>query len=119
MPITPEKGAISPLQAEPVKKQNCWEIRKCGREPGGDKVDNHGVCPAAVDTSSDGINRGNNAGRFCWAIAGTLCDGKVQSIFAMKIESCLKCEVFRGIASEEEDDFVLHKSEPEPARTPE
>ena len=54
-----------------MKRQNCWEYMKCGRQPGGDKVVDLGVCPAAEDNSYDGLNRGKNAGRFCWAGAGT------------------------------------------------
>jgi hypothetical protein len=31
------------------KKQNCWEYMKCGREPGGEKVAELGICRAAAD----------------------------------------------------------------------
>jgi len=27
-------------------KLNCWEFKKCGRQPGGPKVAELGVCPA-------------------------------------------------------------------------
>ena len=30
-----------------------------------------GVCPAASDATFHGINKGLNAGRICWAVAGT------------------------------------------------
>ena len=83
----------------------------CGRQPGGDRVNECGVCPVAVDANCDGINGGENGGRFCWAVAGTRCGGKVQGMFAMKIEKCVKCEVFRRIAEEEGEDFILHKEE--------
>ena len=86
---------------------NCWQITQCGREPGGKRVTTDGVCPAAIDKSCDGINRGINAGRVCWAVAGTLCEGRPQGMFAMKIESCVKCEVFKRIAEEEGSDFIL------------
>lgn len=100
------------------KPKNCWEIKKCGREPGGSKAEELGVCPASVNVASDGTNRGRNAGRFCWAIAGTLCEGKIQGIFALKVETCLKCEVFKKVAAEEDDDFILHELESEPTETP-
>jgi len=29
-----------------MKKYNCWEFKKCGREPGGEKADRLGICPA-------------------------------------------------------------------------
>jgi hypothetical protein len=36
---------------------------KCGREPGGEKSEELGVCRAAVEGSYDGNNFGKNAGR--------------------------------------------------------
>jgi hypothetical protein len=44
---------------------NCWEFLKCGREPGGEKADRLGICPAAADASFDGINSGKCGGRIC------------------------------------------------------
>jgi len=84
-----------------MKKQNCWEYMKCGRQPGGDNAGELGVCPAADDRSYDGINCGRNAGRFCWAVAGTFCGGKVQGTFADKRESCLSCGFFNKVRAEE------------------
>ncbi|MBC8553207.1 MAG: hypothetical protein ISR96_00900 [Nitrospira sp.] len=93
-----------------MAKQNCWEIKKCGREQGGDKSEELGVCPAATLSACDGINSGNNAGRICWAIAGTFCGGRVQGDFAQKSVSCMSCEVFKEIKAEEGSrDFVLLK----------
>ncbi len=82
-------------------KLNCWEHRNCGRGPGGAKVSQLGVCPAATDASFDGINKGKNAGRICWAVAGTFCGGKVRGTFAEKRESCLGCEFFRHVRQQE------------------
>ncbi len=84
-----------------MKKLNCWQIKKCGREVGGSKTDDIGVCPAASDESSNAINQGKNAGRICWAVAGTFCGGRVQGDFAMKTVSCMTCEVFKQIKKEE------------------
>jgi hypothetical protein len=93
-----------------MSKANCWEIKKCGREPAGAKTGDLGVCPAASDSSSDGINSGKNGGRICWAIAGTFCGGKVQGDFAQKSVSCMSCEVFKQIKSEEgTESFALLK----------
>ena len=83
------------------RKINCWEFKKCGREPGGKKSAELGICPAAVDTSFDGINRGVNAGRFCWAVAGTFCGGTAQGTFAEKRNSCLGCDFFNKVRAEE------------------
>ena len=86
-------------------------MKKCGREPGGVKTAEYGVCPAAEHTDSNGINSGKNGGRICWAVAGTFCGGKVQGSFAQKQVSCMACEVFKQIKREEGDaDFTLLKS---------
>lgn len=93
-----------------MTRKNCWEIKKCGRELGGDKVHDMGVCPACTDTSCDSINNGKNAGRICWAIAGTFCGGKVQGDFAQKSVSCMGCMVFKQVKTEEGiEDFILLK----------
>ncbi len=83
------------------KKQNCWEHSRCGREPGGHKVAELGVCPASTDTSFDGINSGVAGGRICWAVAGTFCGGTVRGSFAEKRKSCMDCEFFDQVREEE------------------
>ncbi|MBI5789397.1 MAG: hypothetical protein HZA78_11135 [Candidatus Schekmanbacteria bacterium] len=87
-------------------------MRKCGREPGGNKTDESGICPAATDSSSDGLNSGKNAGRLCWAVVGTLCNGEVQSDAARKMGTCVICDVFQKVKAEENPKkFVLTKPE--------
>jgi len=83
---------------------NCWEFHKCGREQNGKRVDELGVCPAALDASFDGINRGKNGGRVCWAVAGTFCEGEVQGAFADKRTSCINCSFFKKVNSDDEID---------------
>ena len=63
----------------------CWEFKKCGREKGGSKARELGVCPAWP-----------NGGDCCARIAGTLCGGKVQGSFAQKLANCLKCEFYNS-----------------------
>jgi len=82
-------------------KQNCWEMKNCGREPNGENVEELGVCPASTDISSDDLNGGKNGGRICWAISGTFCGGEVQGTFAQKELSCVGCEVYRMVQNEE------------------
>ncbi len=88
-------------------KQNCWEFKKCGKEPGGAKVSEFGVCPSATDTSANRLNGGENAGRICWAIAGTFCDGKVQGVFAEKKNTCIGCDFFCKVNEEEGKKFKI------------
>jgi hypothetical protein len=63
---------------------NCWEIKKCERQKGGKKVDELGECIA----SKKGM------GHSCWAVAGTLCGGKIQGTHAQKIGYCTSCKVY-------------------------
>jgi hypothetical protein len=91
-----------------MSKLNCWEIKKCGREPGGSKTFEHEVCPATSKASCNGINNGTNGGRICWAIAGTLCGNKIQGDFTQKSVSCMSCDVFRQVKADEgANDFDL------------
>lgn len=64
---------------------NCWEAKKCGREEGGARVADLGVCPAYP-----------NHGKHCARIAGTLCGGVVQGTFAMKLSNCMKCDFYNS-----------------------
>ncbi len=86
-----------------MSKQNCWEAKQCGREPGGAKIEEFGVCPAAVAEKLDGVNEGKNGGRACWALAGTLCGGIVQGTFANKLANCLNCDHYKAVQQEEVD----------------
>ncbi len=82
-------------------KLNCWEFKNCGREQNGRKALGLGICPAAIDHSFDGTNRGMNGGRICWAVAGTFCDGKTQGGFHTKRDSCIKCDFFQLVSRQE------------------
>lgn len=82
-------------------QQSCWEFKQCGREPGGLKTGELGVCPAAIEKRADGLNRGTNGGRCCWVVAGTFCGGKVQGAFAAKLANCLVCEFYKKVVQEE------------------
>jgi hypothetical protein len=84
-----------------MAKLNCWQSKKCGREPGGGRVGELGVCPSAVEVRLNGVNGGRNGGRACWAVTGTLCGGKVQGTYATKLTNCLDCEFYALVAAEE------------------
>jgi len=87
-------------------KANCWEVKKCGRQPGGARTGELGTCPAAT-TPTNGANGGKNAGRICWAVAGTLCGGKVQGSFAQKLSGCASCEFYSTVKKDEAGQFKL------------
>ncbi len=89
-----------------MTKQSCWEFKRCGREPGGTRVEQLGVCPAAIAAKVDGLNGGHNGGRTCWAVSGTLCGGVVQGTFAMKMANCKDCDFFQLVLAEERLAYV-------------
>jgi hypothetical protein len=68
---------------------NCWQYKKCGREPGGSNIKELGVCPAYP-----------NHGRDCWFVAGTLCGGKAQGTHAEKMGNCQLCDFYEGVMGE-------------------
>lgn len=92
-----------------AKKINCWEFMKCQREPGGARAAELGICVAATDSSYEGINAGKNAGRICWAVAGTCCGGEIQGTFAEKRDSCTSCPFYRTVQNEEGTSAANHK----------
>ena len=87
------------------KKVNCWEFKNCGREEGGSKTGELGVCEAAADKRLNNIHDGVNAGRTCWIVSGTLCGGTVQGTYAQKISNCIECDFYNGVKKEEGRDF--------------
>lgn len=90
-----------------MKRKNCWEIKMCGREPGGENAKELSVCPAALPHKYDGVNKGKHVGRFCWTITGTFCEGETQGTYAKKITDCLSCEVLKQVNEDEGRYFIL------------
>jgi len=82
-------------------KKNCWEIKRCEREFGGKKAYLDGVCPASTEIRLHGVHGGENAGRACWAVEGTMCFGQIQGHFSQKYNECAGCEVYCLIKEEE------------------
>ena len=60
-------------------KINCWEFKRCGRDRTND-------CPAFP-----------KGGRVCYLVAGTLCGGKTQGEYALKISNCRECDFYQEI----------------------
>jgi len=90
-----------------VRKTHCWEVKNCGRERGGSRESELGVCPASTCKECDKINGGKMGGRLCWALAGTLCGNRVAGTFAQKKASCTSCEFFKLVKEEERERFLL------------
>ena len=84
-----------------MTKMNCWEFKKCDRQPGGRLTGELGICPAATDQSLNTVHAGKNAGRACWVMAGTFCGGAVQGTEAQKQHNCWRCDFFQFVKKEE------------------
>ncbi len=61
------------------KRINCWDFKKCGRDKSAD-------CPAYP-----------KGGRVCYLVAGTMCGGSVQGVYALKIGNCRECEFYKAL----------------------
>lgn len=88
-------------------KMNCWEFKRCGRQPEGFHVHDLGVCPASLEQRLDDVHEGVNAGRACWVVAGTLCKGQLQGTFAQKFKNCKECDFYLKVREEEQMNFRL------------
>ena len=82
-------------------KSNCWEHKKCGRQPGGARQ-RTGHLPGHNVRDLNGAHGGQNAGRACWVIAGSLCGGKIQGTYALKLNNCWRCDFMNAVKQEEE-----------------
>lgn len=102
-----KEGERQPSHEQRLTKLNCWEFKKCGRQPQGAKVGELGLCRAASEDSLDGVHDGTNAGRCCWVVGGTLCKGEVQGTFAQKFRNCEQCDFYQLVRHEEQGGFRL------------
>ena len=95
------KNHHRPSPPERMNKMNCWEFMRCGREPGGIKTQELGICPVTMENRLDRINSGKNGGRTCWAVTGSLCGGNIQGTFANKLGNCQLCEFYKMVKDDE------------------
>ena len=69
----------SRLQSERKKKKACWTLKKCPPKQ-------RNACPA----------KEFDAGKFCWFINGTICNGTSHGSWEEKMKICRNCEVFKS-----------------------
>jgi hypothetical protein len=100
------KITSSEVQQGSNKKVNCWEYMKCNKESSGRSAQDSNVCPASTDWRLHGMHGGENAGRACWVVAGTICNGQVQGLFAQKHKNCGSCVFYKKVKDEEADNFL-------------
>ncbi|MCP4591761.1 MAG: hypothetical protein GY842_13560 [bacterium] len=89
--------------------QDCWEYKKCGREPNGPKVGEFGVCPAAELAEADGFCGGTNGGRACAYITGTFCGGTIQGTHRDKEHNCKECDFYKELKAEHGAELSVFK----------
>ena len=66
---------------ELLHNKPCWEHMQCKQD-----VNHDESCPAYP-----------HFGKICWAVAGTLCAGKIQGTYAQKIHDCHRCGYYRMV----------------------
>jgi hypothetical protein len=88
-----------------MRKTNCWEFKDCGRKKTGDRFRGQRKCVVPEMSMYDGINGGKNAGRACWLVADTTCNGDVQFTFAQKLKTCATCDFYLKVKEEEEEEL--------------
>lgn len=89
-----------------MRKVNCWEHQLCGRQLGGQKEMELGVCPVSINTKINKVNGGVNGGRYCWNAKDSLCEYQQHGTFAQKQDICLNCEFRNLVKKEEGDNFI-------------
>ena len=67
---------VSRMRGNNTPKKSCWIIKECPPEI-------KKQCPAWEF----------RAGKICWFINGTICEGRVQKDWHEKMKKCRKCEV--------------------------
>ncbi len=78
--------------------KNCWEKKQCGREPGGEKEATLGTCPVAIYSLADGFLGGQNGGRACIFIVGSLAaetvENQCMALRHFAAPDCFQCDFF-------------------------
>ena len=68
---------VSRIADNRIGRKPCWAIKKCSKTQ-------KAQCPAWEF----------KAGKLCWFINGTICEGSVQKTWKEKMKICRSCEVF-------------------------
>lgn len=71
---------LSRMRGSHTERKTCWVIKKCPPE-------RKKKCPALEF----------QAGRLCWFINGTICEGAVQKNWNEKMKICQRCEVLSSL----------------------
>ncbi len=84
-----------------MKKANCWEFRNCGRQPGGENVEELGLCAAATNSIMEGVHDGEKGGRVCWIMVGTQCGQDAAASPDKRKRACMSCDFYNMVKQQE------------------
>jgi hypothetical protein len=104
-----QRDKAKEVTQNPMMKRNCWEFKDCRRGPGNNDS-NEPLCPVCSEKRLHGVHGGSNAGRACWVVAGTMCDGSVQGTFFQKYRACQNCDFYKAVTKDEGSNFLFSVS---------
>ncbi|RWX51651.1 hypothetical protein VU01_11033 [Candidatus Electrothrix marina] len=82
---------------------NCWEFKKCGREPNGINAFALGVCPVSTYDRLNGVHDGKNGGRCCWIFHGAFsCGMEDPASYEVETAECGKCDFYSLVKKSKE-----------------
>jgi hypothetical protein len=90
-----------------IMKVNCWEFQTCDKHAAGEQGNHIVVCPVFKETKLNGIHGGENGGRACWIVPGTLCGGRIKRSLIPKFMACNLCDFKKAVLKEERSDCVV------------
>jgi len=93
-------------------KINCWEFMGCEVPKDGTLFNfrKSRTCPALLAKRLNGIHGGKNAGRACWVVSNTMCNGTIQGSCDQKYKTCMICDFYTAVMEEEENRFLLSET---------
>lgn len=91
------------------KKLNCWEFKKCGREPGGRNIAQYGICSIPVAVDSDGMNDGKNGGRACWLWRESACGDIMRKCSVEEIRECRECDFYKSVSETHDNSIACER----------
>ena len=86
-------------------KTNCWDETQCGREPGGAMTVNSEPCPVPLFVLADGFLGGNNGGRACTFVLGTLNEEERRRACAQSVDVCKRCSYYKKLKKKHKKSF--------------
>ncbi|MBF0444091.1 MAG: hypothetical protein HQL68_00770 [Magnetococcales bacterium] len=88
--------------------KNCWDHHRCGFGPHECNGSEGRVCPAAVHEHADGFLGGENGGRACYFILGTVCCGEGAKPQKEKQKRCKSCSFYHILNAKYGKTFSEH-----------